>query len=331
MEVLVTGAAGFLGSHLTESLARRGDTVTGVDRRVAPPVPWGRHLVEDVVAGGGTWRREAAAADAVVHLAARPGVRAAEAGVEAARRRDILDSTRAVMAATPLRTPLIVVSSSAVYGDAPTGRGSREDDPLRPVGSYGQWKLRVEALCSRRRAQGGLVSVARPFTVAGPRQRPDMAVSRWLSDALAGRPATVLGGLDRTRDVSDVDDVTAGLLALVDRGVHDRLGVTVNLGPGTPRSHADVLDAVARVTGTGVDVVVRPSHPDEVRHSCADPSLARDVLGIDPHTDLDDVVGRQLSAMAHGETPIPIRWMVGGDAGDAAMEEVRPGTGPAPW
>ncbi|MGF1646555.1 MAG: NAD-dependent epimerase/dehydratase family protein [Kineosporiaceae bacterium] len=300
MHVLVTGSAGFLGRHAARALAARGDLVTGVDRRPDASAARGdrrtRHLVEDLTSPGGRWRAVAAEADAVLHLAARPGVRGAGAELEACRSADILTAAVEVLAAAPPEVPVVVASSSAVYGEAPAGRGSREDDPLRPRGSYGRWKLAVEQACAERAGRGGLVSVARPFTVAGPGQRPDMALSRWLEAVTAGRPVEVLGGLDRSRDISDVTDVVAGLVALVDDGVRHRRSCTVNLGAGHPRTHAEVLDAVGRITGRRVAVRLRPAHPDEVAHTRSDPARARRLLGLDPSTDLDDLVRRQLAA-----------------------------------
>jgi nucleoside-diphosphate-sugar epimerase len=297
VHVLVTGAAGFLGRHAVRRLLDRGDTVTGVDRLAIPAGDGSaRHLVEDVTAAGGRWRAVAAQVDAVLHLAARPGVRSCGTEVEADRARDILGTTTEVLTTTPPSTAVVVTSSSAVYGEAPPDRGSAEGDPLRPLGSYGRWKVAVEDACARRRERGGLVSVARPFTVAGPGQRPDMAVARWLDAVLAGRPVQVLGGLDRGRDVSDVDDVVTGLVALLDAGARDRLSCTVNLGAGAPRSHAEVLDAVARVTGRAVEVEIVPAHPADPVRTHADPSLAERLLGLVPRTDLDTVVARQLAA-----------------------------------
>lgn len=301
MIVVVTGAAGFLGGHAVTRLLERGDEVVAVDRRPVPHDLAERVrtvLREDLTDPTGRWRVHVRRADAVLHLAARPGVRDGGEAVEGARQRDILGSTRALAEGVPDDVPLVAVSSSAAYGEAPHGRGSREDDPLRPVGSYARWKSAAEEVCARRRDRGGLVSIARPFTVAGPGQRRDMAVDRWLRAAVAGEPAQVMGGLDRARDVTDVADVVTGLVRLLDIGVHDRHAATVNLGAGRPRTHREVIESVVRVTGRPLATVIVPAHPDEVTRTHADTATAARLLGLAPSTDLDGLLERQLAALA---------------------------------
>jgi len=297
MHVLVTGDSGFIGCHVTRALLARGDTVTGVDRRptAEPDAPCYTQLRADLTTSD-CWQSAARRADAVVHLAARPGVRGG--ATERDRARDILGSAEAVLAATPRRTPVVMVSSSAVYGEAPTTRGSRESDALRPLGAYGRWKLAVEVRCAARAAAGGLVSIARPFSVAGPGQRPDMAIARWLAAVSAGRAVTVYGNPTNSRDVTAVADITVGLLALVDLGVRQGRSATVNLGAGRPRTHLEVLDAVARVIGREADVTPVAPHPDDVGHTWADPTLAVDLLGWRPGHDLDALLQQQLSPRA---------------------------------
>lgn len=304
MFVLVTGAAGFIAGHVIRALLDRGDQVHGVDRLPAhgPDTTAYTHLQADLTTSR-VWHHAARRADAVIHLAARPGVRSdghhnqqGGGDVERERARDILGTAESVLAATPLRTPVVVTSSAAVYGEGHRARGSREDDPLRPRGGYGRWKLAVEARCAERSAAGGLVSVARPFSVAGPGQRPDMAISRWLAAVTTGGPVTVLGDLARSRDVTAVEDVTAGLVALLDAAVVDGRGGTVNLGAGRPRTHREVLDAMERVCERPARIERRPPHPDDVRHTWADPTRAADLIGWQPHHDLDDLLRRQLQA-----------------------------------
>ncbi|MFC5380718.1 NAD-dependent epimerase/dehydratase family protein [Aquipuribacter nitratireducens] len=319
VRIVVTGSSGFIGSRLVARVLSRGDDVVAVDRRPAPPAPLAAAARDgagalatvraDLADPTDPWtatvlRLEAAAADAVVHCAALSGVRAApgtsHADLEAARARDILASAETVLAATPLATPLVVLSSSAVYGgclDATgTARPSRETDPVRPVGRYAAWKVAVEEACRARTAAGGTVTVARPFTVLGEGQRPDMAVAAWLDAARTGRALRVLGDLGRRRDVTDVDVVVDGVLAVLDRGA---TGV-VNLGSGRPRTLAEIVDAVRRAVvdagcaGGPLRLHVAPAAAEEVPASWAATDRLR-ALGVDPATDLDAVVRRQLA------------------------------------
>ena len=296
--VVVTGSAGFIGGHLVEALAARGAAVSGIDRRPAPPGMPGTHscldLAEpsDASAVAGLIRD----ADFVFHLAGRPGVRGSGPEVEAARWRDNVEAAAVVLDATPPAVPLVVTSSSSVYGGAALCHGwarpSREDDRLAPRGGYARSKVALEQRCAERAARGGLVAVARPFTVAGEGQRPDMAISRWLAAAAAGDPATILGSTDRGRDVTDVRDVVAGLVWLAERGETQ----TVNLGTGRIRSLASVLATVADVVGHPLELQTAPAGEEEPPATRADTRRCRRVLGFTPVTRLDELVARQWNA-----------------------------------
>ncbi|MGH8893391.1 MAG: NAD-dependent epimerase/dehydratase family protein, partial [Actinomycetes bacterium] len=160
MSVVVTGSAGFLGRALVAELVSRGVTVIGVDRN---PRVSGDHLA---LTGDLLHRDEMVdvaldTADAVVHLAGCPGVRDTAADVERRRRRDNVAATARVLDAVPARVPVVVASSSSVYGGS-RGRPSRETDAVAPRGGYARSKMAVEALCARRAAAGGRVTVVRP-------------------------------------------------------------------------------------------------------------------------------------------------------------------------
>lgn len=291
MTVVVTGAAGFLGRHLVQRLADRGERVVAVDRRPVPPGAAAVRLMADLAEPSDDVVGALREADAVFHLAARPGVRAAgpPAALAALRHRDNVIAALPALTHPSADAPVVVTSSSSVYGGSPPGRGSREDDPLRPGGGYARSKATLELLCARRAARGGLVAVARPFTVAGEGQRTDMALAGWLAAARAGRPLTILGSPDRTRDVTDVADVVTGLVALADRGVNG----TVNLGTGTGHRLGDLTAAVAAAVGHPVTVHVRPAGRDEPPHTLADTGRCRRLLGFVPATDLAAVFRRQ--------------------------------------
>lgn len=285
MPVVVTGAAGFVGSAVVSHLLERDERVLAIDR--LPVVRSGVAAVRaDLCDGDPAVLAALREADSVIHLAGCPGVRDRAPGVERRRRRDNVDATRALLAATPVDVPVVVASSSSVYGGARYGRASRESDPCHPVGGYAASKVRAERLCAARVDAGAPLVVARPFTVVGEGQRPDMALSRWITAARRGRPLRVLGGLDRTRDFTDVREVARALAAL--RGV---AGV-VNVGAGSPRSLRDAVDAVGAVLGVEPVVEVVPAAPEEVPDTWADPSRLAELTGIVPVTDLVDAVAR---------------------------------------
>lgn len=291
MAVVVTGAAGFLGRALVDRLRRAGHDVVGVDRRPAPE-PGTAHLQAELGAGDPDLRDLLASATAVAHLAGAPGVRDVGWDADLRRRRDNVEATRAVLAAVRPGTPLLVTSSSSVYGGARAGRPSAEDDPLDPRGGYARSKAEVEALCAARAATGGRVAVLRPFTVAGEHQRPDMALSSWLRAVAVGEPVRVLGSLARTRDVTDVQDVAEVALRVLERGVTGPL----NVGTGRARSLAELLAAVEGAVDRPARLVVTPAPAVEVPATLADTRRLARLIGHVPETDLASLLRRQLAA-----------------------------------
>jgi nucleoside-diphosphate-sugar epimerase len=292
MATVVTGAAGFIGRAVVRRLLAGGDHVIAIDRRWLAPEHRLTVLTGDLSSAGDSIRTALADADRVLHLAGCPGVRGAGPGLEARRRRDNVDATAAVLAAVPPRTPLVVTSSSSVYGGADAGRASAEDAPLLPRGGYARSKVTAERLCARRAASGGLVCVARPFTVAGEGQRPDMAIARWIDAARHGRTLRIHGSWQRTRDVTDVRDVAEALTRLADLAIT----TTVNIGTGVGHSLREMVDAVAAALGVDPRVAVRPADPAEVVDTLADPRRLGRILGWVPRTDLAGLVARQVAA-----------------------------------
>lgn len=299
MPVVVTGAAGFIGRHLVTALAARGHTVVGIDRRSAqlPATLVTADLTGPDAAVDDALHR----ADAVFHLAGIAGVRASGPAVDARRRRDNVEATRRVLSSVPLDVPLIVTSSSSVYGGS-AGVPCHESQPLNPRGAYAVSKVEVERLCAKRVSAGGLVCVARPFTVAGEGQRPDMAIAGWIAAALAGRPLSIFGSPDRTRDLTDVGDVVEGLVRMGQRGVRS----TINLGTGTGRRLGDIAAAVHRAVGSDTGTVVAPAPYVEPAATLADTGRCAAMLGFTPATDLQALVGRQVAALTRSDRAAPV-------------------------
>jgi nucleoside-diphosphate-sugar epimerase len=292
--VVVTGSSGFIGSHLCAALLAGGEEVVGLDRVASEKVPT---IQTDLAAPSGEALDALGRADAVWHLAARPGIRDRRVDIESQRRRDNVVAAARVLDAVPAHTPLVVTSSSSVYGGSRHGgieRASRESDPLRPRGGYARSKVAMEQLCLRRDARGGRIAIARPFTVAGAGQRPDMAIATWIESIRANKAVTLLGSPNRTRDVTDVRDVVRGLIAMADRGVS---GV-VNLGSGSAHSLTDIVRATSEALSLPALVEVVPARTEEVPATRADTTRCEELLGVTFGTDLRALVLRQVEATA---------------------------------
>lgn len=300
MVAVVTGAAGFIGSLLTDALAAQGEVVA-VDRVPVPARDGVTALTADLLDHGRALRDALGCAHAVYHLAGCPSVRDPRPDADQHRYRDNVLATAAVLAAVPPDVPLLVTSSSSVYGGSRDRRPCAETDRPRPQGGYASSKLLVERLCDGRLQSGGLVTVVRPFTVAGEGQRPGMALAQWISAARAGRPLRLLGPGQRSRDITDVRDVLHALVALVE---HAACG-TVNLGTGIGYTLHELSAVVCRVLGADPGTVAAHPHPAEVSHTLADTTRLRELIGWVPRTDLEALVARQAAAAQLPGRPVP--------------------------
>jgi nucleoside-diphosphate-sugar epimerase len=305
MHVLVTGAAGFIGSHLVEALLRSGYRVVGVDRRSPAANPTAATNLAgslgdraftfiglDVTTGDLTapMRR----CEAVFHLAAIPGVRASwgrrfEEYVTA----NIVGTARLLHACEQAGVRrLVFASSSSVYGGI--DRPSRETDVTRPVSPYGVTKLAAEQLCLAhmgRRDSGLTVCGLRYFTVYGPRQRADMAMSRVLTAALDGVPLRLYGDGMQRREFTYVSDVVAATLAAARV---PQPPPVVNVGGGESVTMTEVLKIAEGLTGRPVPVVPAGTQAGDVAATEADLTLARVALGYRPEVSLAEGMARHI-------------------------------------
>lgn len=311
-QVLVTGGAGFIGSHLVEALLARGDQVTVVDTAVtitnaasgnlAQVWEHPRLRVGGVDLAGAELVRWVSGCDVVYHLAARAGVRESWGpAFEAYARANILGTHRLVEACEQVGVPRLVMASSAsVYG--PTSRPSREQDQLRPLSPYGVTKLAAEQLClahARRPLARLQVTVLRYFSVYGPRQRPDMAVHRIIDAALTGRPVWVFGDGSQRRDFTHVSDIVAATLAAADVDGRD---LVVNVAGGRAVPLSEVVRLVGQAAGVPVPVVAAAAADGDVAATHADLSRARRLLGYRPQVGLAEGLQEQIAWMrAHRE------------------------------
>jgi UDP-glucose 4-epimerase len=302
---VVTGAAGFIGSQLTERLLAEGHEVTGIDAFVDyyPREVKEENLGRARQAGERFRLVEGALQDLplvpllegcahVYHLAAQAGVRASW-GAEFDRytQHNVLGTQRLLEAAVAAGVPrLVYASSSSVYGDCES-LPLREDSPCRPVSPYGVTKLAAEHLCHLYARSMGLPVVSlRYFTVYGPRQRPDMAFHRFLKAARDGRPVTVYGDGRQTRDFTYVDDILDATRAAAEAG---RPGTAYNVGGGERVAITEVLRLVESVTGRALEVRRDEAQKGDMRDTFADTGAAGRDLGFRPTVPLSEGLARE--------------------------------------
>ena len=304
MKVVVTGTAGFIGSHLAERLLADGHEVTGVDcftDYYPRPVKEG-NLAR--LRDHGAFRLvEARLQDAdlapivdgashVYHLAAQAGVRASWGrDFSHYTEHNVLATQRLLEAAIGHGSPRVVyASSSSVYGDAPS-LPLREDGPCAPVSPYGVTKLAAEHLARLYHRNHGLPTVSlRFFTAYGPRQRPDMAFHRFLKAARDGGPITVYGDGLQTRDFTYVDDIVAAVRAA---GLSGRPGTVYNVGGGERIALNDVLRLVGEITGRPLQIQREESQKGDMRDTFADTAAATRDLGFRSTVGLAEGLARE--------------------------------------
>lgn len=301
--VVVTGCAGFLGSHLCERLVDLGEDVLGVDcftdyyprrqkeanlerlrdqrRFVLRELDLGRDPLDGLVEG----------VDTVIHLAAQPGVRGSF-GASFGRyvHDNVLATQRLLEASAAAVRTFVYASSSSVYGNSLSYPTSEEDERA-PVSPYGLTKLATEELAKVYGRLDGMRTVGlRYFTAYGPRQRPDMAFSRFLTSALAGEAVRILGDGSQVRDFTFVDDVVEGTVAAARRGA---TGAVYNIGGGTQVRLLDALRKIEELLGRPVEIEHLPNARGDVRRTCSDPRRAARELDFMPRVGLDEGLVRQ--------------------------------------
>ena len=306
MNAFVTGAAGFIGSHLTAALLARGARVTGLDcfTDYYPRAIKEANLAVNRGHANFTFV-ESAIADAdlpalldgvthVFHLAAQAGVRKSWGRDFQVYTVNNIDATQIVLEACVGRPieKLVYASSSSVYGDAVAIPMTELALP-QPVSPYGVTKLAAEQLCHLYTVNHGVPTAAmRYFTVYGPRQRPDMAFHRFIRAALTGQPITLYGDGEQTRDFTYVADAVAATIAAGDQG---RPGAVYNIGGGSRVSMNDVLELIASATGKALDIRREATQMGDMRDTFADTSRARTDLAFAPRTTLADGIKAEAS------------------------------------
>lgn len=311
-QVVVTGAAGFIGARLSEELLLQGTRVVGIDSLTPaydPTIKRARlarlavHPAFTFIEGDLATLALAPVlrgARAVFHEAGQPGVRSSwGTDFDAYVHNNVVATQRLLEAcqeADVLR--VVAASSSSVYGDARAYPTSEQALP-QPVSPYGVTKLAAEHLCmayGTPTARPALTVIAlRYFTVYGPGQRPDMAFQRFFRAAYRDEPIVVFGDGQQTRDFTFVGDaVRANLMALHAPAT----SVAVNIGGGQRVTLNHVLDLIADITGRALRIQRTGQQRGDVRHTACDATLAGEVLGYAPITPLEQGLREQADAVA---------------------------------
>jgi len=299
MNALVTGGAGFIGSHLSELLLERGARVRAIDAFTDfYPRPLKERNLENLRGRDGYEFVEgdlrdldlAKALDGITHvfhLAAQAGVRRSWGSEFSVYTGLNIDSTQRLLEACAKKPieRLVYASSSSVYGDNVEIPMTETALP-QPVSPYGVTKLAAEQLCYLYHVNFGVPTVSlRYFTVYGPRQRPDMGFNRFFRAILDGKPLIQFGDGLQTRDFTFVADAAKATADAAVRGVPGRV---YNIGGGSRVSLRDVFDLIARVSGREVAIDQQGPQKGDMRDTYADTTLARQDLGFAPSVTLEE-------------------------------------------
>jgi UDP-glucuronate 4-epimerase len=309
VKILLTGGAGFIGSHLLERLVARGDRVTVVDElndyydpglkranldlaRKAGPFDFARRDICDGCA-------DLLKVDAIVHLAARAGVRPSLADPELYQRVNVDGTLRLLEDARRAGVRRFVfASSSSVYGDGASVPFREDQGPLDPVSPYGATKLIGEYyLHVYAKLHGMRTTALRFFTVYGPRQRPDMAIVPFARRILRGEEITLFGDGSTERDYTYIDDILQGLLAALDR---DEEFEIYNLGGSRTVRLSYLIEVLEKTLGKPAKIRRLAEQPGDMRRTCASIEKARTRLGYDPQVPIEEGIRRVAGWLASG-------------------------------
>jgi nucleoside-diphosphate-sugar epimerase len=302
MKCLVTGAAGFIGSHLCERLLRVDHSVTGVDAfipyyprsmkdsNLAPILAHPSFSFHECDLRNATLAGLVGGTDVIFHLAAMPGLTKSWTDFELYETCNLLATQRLVEAARRsggLRR-FIYASTSSVYGRTSSGD---ETIPTRPISPYGVTKLAAENLCKAYAEEYGLpLVVLRYFSVYGPRQRPDMGYHRFIQALLTDEPVTVYGDGMQIRGNTYVEDCVEATLAAVEAPA----GETYNVGGGETATVWQILQKLEALIGRRATIRQEPARPGDQRSTAADTTKLRRDLGWCPRVTLDEGLARQV-------------------------------------
>ena len=303
---IVTGAAGFIGSHLAETLLKKGEEVIGIDefndyydpffknKNVSFLKSYDNFKLIEADIQFLDWNSLLQDVDVVYHQAAQAGVRASWGqGFRFYTERNISATQALLEAAKDAKNlkRLVYASTSSVYGDAETLPTSELVCP-KPVSPYGITKLAAERLCGLYHKNFGVPFVAlRYFTVYGPRQRPDMAFHKFYKAVIEDEAIPVYGDGLQTRDFTFVSDAVAANLAAAT--VEDAVGEIFNIGGGSRVVLKEVLETMEEIVGKPIKRNHIEKAMGDARHTAADVSKAKKILGYQPSISLREGLTRE--------------------------------------
>ena len=317
---IVTGAAGFIGSHLAEALLARDDKVVGVDNfdpfydRASKAANVAPLSARCEMAEADIRDREAMATlfervrpEVVYHLAALAGVRpsivdpARYASVNVGGLVSVLDAARGAGCRR-----VLFASSSSVYGNNRKVPFAETDSVDEPISPYAATKRAGELICHTYAHLFGLaIGCVRLFTVYGPAQRPDLAIAKFMRLIAKGEPVPMYGDGTTSRDYTYVDDIVAGCLAAADRVKTEGHGFyrIWNLGGSSPVALGEMIDAIGRTLGRSPQIERQPMQPGDVDRTWADLSRSRAELGWDSKVPFEEGLRRQWEWMRLAAPP----------------------------
>jgi nucleoside-diphosphate-sugar epimerase len=304
MRAVVTGVAGFIGSHLVEALLDRGDEIIGVDCFSLYYEPDRKRANLEHVHGRERFRLVEAdinalelrelldGVDVVYHLAGQPGVRASWGQeFDVYLDQNVLTTQKLLEAGKEVGLRrFVLASSSSIYGQAEHFPTKESEAPL-PVSPYGVTKVGAELLCRLYETAFGVHStMLRYFSIFGPRQRPDMAFSRFINAALSGLPLKILGDGEQSRDFTYVGDAVAATIAAGTNGAPG----AYNVAGGCQATVLEVIDTLERILGQPLEREHLDPMPGDPRKTGADISAAQRDLEYTPAVGLEEGLTRQL-------------------------------------
>lgn len=300
-KIIVTGAAGFIASHLVDALLMEGHQVIGIDEfnDYYDPILKYKNIVhlknhpkfqlieEDIQRLD--WHKVLEDVEFVYHQAAQAGVRASWGKNFCTYVEKNINNTQILLEAikdSKQIKRLVFASTSSIYGDAEQLPTNESISP-QPISPYGITKLAAERLCGLYYKNFGVPFVAlRYFTVYGPRQRPDMAFHKFFKCIIESQPITIYGDGQQTRDFTFIKDIIAANIAAVN--VPDAVGKIFNIGGGSRVSLSKVISTIEEIVGTDINIKRTQASMGDARHTAADISKAQKTLNYNPQTSLLD-------------------------------------------
>ena len=307
---LVTGAAGFIGSHLVEALLAKGHDVVGIDAfipyyprplkeaNIKPALGNSNYQFHELDLRSDDLNTTVDGCDVIFHQAAMAGLMRSWSDFELYATCNMIATKRLLEAARDHKVSQVIhISTSSVYGKEATGP---EDSPLKPFSPYGVTKVGAENLCHAFTANFDVpITILRYFSVYGPRQRPDMAYNILIRTLMEEKSFTMYGDGKQTRSNTFIADcIQANLLAMEKKG--KAIGQTFNVGGGEIVSLNKVVQLLEELTGKTALIERQPARPGDQKHTAADISKIKEVLGYQPTTPVKDGLKAQVE-WQHGK------------------------------